>query len=62
MSSFFVMIASLWIVFWEFKTELFWFLFQTEGTVDVVYSIAGDFWESEDELRGALSDEIENWD
>ena len=34
----------------------------TEGTDVVFNSIAGDVWVSEDELTGALSDEVESWD
>ena len=54
--------ASLWMVFWEYKTELFWFLFLTEGTDVVVISIVDDVWGSEDELTGALSEKFESWD
>ena len=62
MLSLFVMPASLWMVFWEYKTELFWFLFLTEGTDVVVISIVDDVWGSEDELTGALSEKFESWD
>ena len=34
----------------------------TEGIEIVVNSIADDVWGSEDELTGALSDEVESWD
>ena len=61
MLSLFVMVASFWIVFWGYKTWLFWFLSVTEGTDVVVNSIADDIWVSEDELTGALSDEVESW-
>ena len=44
MSSLFVMVASFWLVFWEYKTSLFWFLSVTEVTDVVVNSIAGDVW------------------
>ena len=44
---------------WEYKTELFWCLSVAEGTYVVVNSIAEDVWDSEDELTGALSDNIE---
>ena len=50
------------MVFWEFKTELFLFFSLTEGIDVVVDSIADDVWVSEDELTGALSDEVESWD
>ena len=50
------------MVFWEYKIELFWFLYLTEGTDVVVNSISDDVWESEDELTGALSDKVESWD
>ena len=33
-----------------------------EGTEIVVNSIADDVWNYEDELTGALSDEVESWD
>ena len=48
------------MVFWEYKTELFWFLFLTEGTDVVVNSIADYVWGYEDKLTGALSDEVES--
>ena len=44
------------MVFWEYKTELFWFLSLTEGTDVVVNSITDDVWGSEDELTGVLSE------
>ena len=62
MSSLFVMFASFWMAFWEYKTELFWFLSVTEGTGVVVNLIADDVWISEDELTGALIDEVDTWD
>ena len=34
----------------------------TEVTDIVINLIAGDVWGSEDELTGALSDEVESWD
>ena len=49
------------MVFWEYKTELFLFLFLTEGTDIFVNLIAGDVWVSEYKIIGALSDEIESW-
>ena len=61
MLSFFVMVASFWIVFWEYETELFRFLSETEGTDIFVNLIADDVWGSEYELTGALSDEVEIW-
>ena len=56
------MLASFWMVFWEYKTELFLFLYLTEGTGVVVDSIADDVWEYEDELMRGLSDQFESWD
>ena len=56
------MVVSLWVVFWEYKTLLFWFLSVAEGTDFVVNSIAGDVWGCEDELAGAFSEKVENWD
>ena len=49
------------MVFWEYKTEVFWFLSVTEGTDDVVNLMADDVWGSEDELTGVLSDKVETW-
>ena len=49
------------MVFWEYKTELFWFLYVTEGTGVVVNYMADDVWGSEDELTVAWSDEVESW-
>ena len=43
------------MVFWEWKTELFYFLSLIEGTDVVVNLIAGGVWKSEDGLTGALS-------
>ena len=56
MVSLFMMVASFGMVFWEYKTELFWCLSLAEGKDDVVISIAEDVWDSEDELTGALGD------
>ena len=51
-----VMVASFWMVFLEYKTELFWFLSVTKGT-DVVFNmIAYDVFGSKDELTGVLSE------
>ena len=50
------------MVFWEYKTELFWFLSVTEGTDVVVNSITDDVWGSEDELTGVLSENNLSWD
>ena len=61
MLSLFVMVASFWMLFWEYKTELFLCLSLAEGTDVVVNSIACDGWGYEDELTGALSDEVESW-
>ena len=58
MLSLFVMLASFWMIFWEYKTELFLFLFLTEGTDVVIDSTADGVWRSKDELTGALSDKI----
>ena len=55
------MVVSLWMVFWEYKTELFLCFSFAEGTEIVVNSIAEDVWGSEDELTGALSDEFKSW-
>ena len=38
------------------------FLFLIKGMYVVIYLIADDVWESEDELTGALSEEVEIWD
>ena len=62
MSSLFVMIASFWMVFWEYKTELFLFLSLIEGTYVVVNAIADAVWGSKVELTGVLSDEVDNGD
>ena len=56
----FVMVASFWMVFWEYKT-CFLCLSVAEGTDVVVNLIADDVWGSEDELTGALSDKFESW-
>ena len=60
-SSLFVMVASFWVVFWEHKTD-FLCLSVIEGTDVVVHLIAEKCWGSEDELTGALIDEVESWD
>ena len=44
------------MVFWEYKTGLFWFFSVTEGTGVVVNLIADDVWGYEDEITGSLSD------
>ena len=62
MLSLFLMLASFWIVFWEYKTELSWFFSPTEGKGVVVDLMADNVWGSEDELTGALSDKVESWD
>ena len=49
------------MLFWEYKTELFWCLSVAEGTDGVVNSIAEDVWGSEDELTGVLSDKGHSW-
>ena len=54
-------VASFWMVFCEYKTELFYCLYISEGTEVVVNLVSDDFWVSEDELTGALSDKIESW-
>ena len=61
MSSLLVMVASFWMVFWEYKIDLFIFLSVTEGTVVVVNLVANYIWGSEDELTGALHEEVESW-
>ena len=59
MSSLFVMVALFWVLFWEYKTEFFWCLSVAEGTYVAVNSMVEDVWDSEDELTGAFSDEVE---
>ena len=49
------------MVFWEYKTELFWCFSFAEGADAVVNLIADGFWGYKDELTGALSDEVESW-
>ena len=44
------------------KNRIVLILYITEGTDVFVDSIADDDWVSEDELTGALSDEVEIWD
>ena len=61
MLSLFVMIVSLWKLFWEYKTEFFWHFYVSEVTDVVVNSIAKDVWGSEDELTGALGEEVDSW-
>ena len=60
MSSLFVMVTSFWVVFWEHKTEFFWYLSVIEGTDVVVNLIAEDIWDYEGELTGALIDKVES--
>ena len=60
MSSLFVMVASFWMVFWEYKIDFFSWLSVAEGTGVVVNSIYEDVWDSEDELTGNLSDKVES--
>ena len=56
------MVASFWMVLRELKTELFWCL-SLSGVKEVVVNlIAEDVWDSENELTGVLSDEVESWD
>ena len=43
----------------EYKTELFWFFSLTEGTDVVGNLIADNVLGPEDEVTGALSDEVE---
>ena len=62
MLSLFVMLTSLWMEFWEYKTESFLFLSVTERIDVVVNSIADNFGVSEDVLTGALSEKVESWD
>ena len=47
-----------WVVVWEHKTELFWYLSGIEGTDVFVIWISGNIWGSEYELIGALLDKI----
>ena len=56
MLSLFVMVASFWMVFREYKTELFWFLSPTEGTNIAVDLIADGVWGADYELTGAFSE------
>ena len=44
------------------QNRIFWCLSVAEGTDVVVNLIAEDVWDSEDELTGALSWEVESWD
>ena len=62
MTSFFVMVESFCMVFWEYKTYFCWFLSVIGGTYVVVNLIADDVWGFEDELTGALSDKVNIWD
>ena len=62
MSSLFIMLGSLWMVFLEYRTEFFWSFSLTKGTEVYVDSIAGVFWWSEDKVTGALSDKVESYD
>ena len=41
---------------------MFWFLSITEVTDVLINLKAEDVWDSEDELPGDLSDEVESWD
>ena len=50
------------MVFWEYKTELFWFFSATEGTDVVVNLMDDDVWGYEDELTGVLSENVGSWD
>ena len=43
------------------QNKLFQFLSPTEGTDVVVNLIADDVWGSENELTGAVCDEVEDW-
>ena len=56
------MVASFCMVFWGYKTELFWFFSVTEGTDVVVNLIANDVWGYEDELTDVFSEKFESWD
>ena len=49
------------MVFWECKTESFWFFSVIEGIDVVVNSIADDVWGYKDELTGVLSEKVESW-
>ena len=50
------------MVFWEYKTELFWFLSLTNGTGVVVNLISDDVWGYEYKSTDALSDKVESLD
>ena len=54
------MVASFWIVFWEYKTKLFLLFSLTEGTDVVVNSVADNDWGSEDKLTGSLSEKVKS--
>ena len=56
------MLTSFWVVFWEHKTELFFFLYPTEGRDVDVDSIDDDVWKAEDEQTCALNDGVDIWD
>ena len=62
MLSLFVMVASLWMVFWEHRTEYFDVFSIIEGTDVVVNLIREYVWYSEDELTGAFIDKVDSWD
>ena len=48
--------------FLEPKTELFLFLYLTEGTEVVVNYIEDGVWEAKYEQTGAFNDRVESWD
>ena len=55
------MLASFWMVFWEYKVDFFIFLFLTEWTDIVVDSVDDGVWGSNDEVTCAFSDKAESW-
>ena len=62
MSSLFVMVASLWVVFWEHNTDFFDVFSVIEGTDIVANLIAENIWGSEYEITVALIDSVKSWD
>ena len=62
MLSLFVMVVSFSMVFWEHKTDFYYYCLLQKGTDVVVNSIAEDVWDSKYEVTGALIDKVESWD
>ena len=59
MSSLFVILKSFLMEFLEPKTELFWFLSQTEGTEVFVNQMGDGVREAKYELTGAFNDKVD---